>query len=208
MALDDKTGKLHPLPERALDLALAGALLMELRLMGRIDRSENQLNVVSREDTGDALMNEMLQKLDRKDEPLTIQAAIGSVAHDSARIRSATFQSLIAKGILKEECSRFFFIFKERCYPVIDATQEKEVKARIRDVVLSNQQELSRKDASLICLMYACDLSHTVFTPEELEELRPRIKELSQQSVIGTELSRAISDIQDALLEVIAYSGI
>lgn len=207
MALDDQTGKLHALPERALDLALAGAILMELAFQRRIDTDQTRLMLYDGTPTGDEHLDATLEKLKSKDGETTIQTALGMVAHDAARIRSATFHSLVEKGILREESCRFFFMFRERRYPVVDNAEEKEVKTRIREVVLTPDAIPEPRDVALICLMNACDLSHTVFTPEELKEVRPRIQQIAKMDFIGQALAKAISEIQDALLEVIAYSG-
>ena len=51
LALDDATGKLHPLPERALDLAIVGALLMELAFRNQIDTDNKNLTILNREAT-------------------------------------------------------------------------------------------------------------------------------------------------------------
>ena len=45
LALDEKTGRLHPLPERAIEFALAGAVLAELAAAKRITTDATRLTV-------------------------------------------------------------------------------------------------------------------------------------------------------------------
>lgn len=205
LALDDKSGKLRPLPDRALDLAVAGALLMELAFKNRIDTDDHSLQVLDRSPTGDALLDAVLERLPQ-DDNLTIRHGLSRVATDAEDLRDMIFKDLIAKGILKREEHRLFFVLKERCYPVIDDTEEKEVVARIRDVVIQNTIP-DPKDVVLICLMDACDLSSVVFTDNELEHYRDRIRDVARMDFIGQALARAIQEIQEAILETITYMG-
>ncbi|HSH09562.1 MAG TPA: GPP34 family phosphoprotein, partial [Oceanipulchritudo sp.] len=46
LALDDATGRLRPLPDRALDYALAGAILADLARVGRISMTRDTLAVI------------------------------------------------------------------------------------------------------------------------------------------------------------------
>ncbi len=205
LALDDNSGKLRPLPDRALDLAVAGALLMELAFANRIDTDDKQLHVFDRSPTGDALLDTVLSRLPT-DENSTIRHALSRVATDAPELRERLFNDLIEKGILRREEHRLFFVLKERCYPVVDDTEEKEVVARIRDVIIHNSLP-DPKDVVLICLMDACDLSSTVFSEEELDHHRDRIREVARMDFIGQALARAIQEIQEAILETITYMG-
>lgn len=205
LALDDKTGKLLPLPERALDLALSGGLLMELAFANRVDTDQKNFMVVSREPTGDVILDQVLALLE--EDQLTITRALSQVAAKSDQWRRHLFADLVRKGVLAQEEHRFLWVLKERRYPVIDNREEEEVKSRIRTVVMDPEAIPDPRDVALICLMKACDLSSAVFTEEELEEVSPRIDQLSRMDFIGQALARAINQIQEAILEVIAYSG-
>lgn len=205
LALDDRSGKLRPLPDRALDLAVSGALLMELAFANRVDTDDKLLHILDRSPTGDALLDAVLSRLPTE-ENATIRHALSRVATDAPELREKLFDDLIAKGILKREEHRLFFVLKERCYPVVDDTEEKEVVARIRDVIIHNTLP-DPKDVVLICLMDACDLSGTVFSEEELDQHRDRIREVARMDFIGQALARAIQEIQEAILETITYMG-
>lgn len=206
LALDDKTGKLHPLPERALDFALAGGLLMELAFLNKIDTDLKRLIVVDRAPTGDPLLDEIMALLPEDDDSLTIQKGLSRVALKSDVLRRDLFRGLVEKGILRKEEHRFLWVLNERRYPVIDNRQEQEVRARIREVIIGGGIPDPR-DVAIICLMNACDLSHTIFSAEELEQFSSRIDQVSKMDMIGQALAKAIREIQRAVLEVIAYSG-
>ncbi|MEM9227194.1 MAG: GPP34 family phosphoprotein [Verrucomicrobiota bacterium] len=206
LALDDATGKLHPLPERAIDFATVGALLMELAFANRVDTCDKELNIIDRSPTGDALLDGILTALPKDTDSLPIPNAITAALVKATDFRQALFQSLIAKGILKQEEHRFLWVMHERRYPVLDETEEAEVKFRIRDVIL-NEAIPDPRDVVIICLMHACDLSQYIFSEQELERVRQRIEQVSKMDFIGQALATAIQRIQQAILESIAYMG-
>ncbi len=207
LALDHKTGKLHPLPERALDLAVAGALLMELAFDNRVDTDQKNLMVVDRSPGEDPLLAQVLASLPADVDQFSISQALANVSDHSHQWKQALFQSLVERGILRQEEHRFLFVLKERRYPAVDDKEEREVMARIREIILTKDAIPDPRDVVIICLMDACDLSTVVFSDQELEQCRGRIKDVSKMDFIGQALAQAIRDIQEAIFEVIAYSG-
>ncbi len=206
LALDDQSGKLHPLPEGSLNLAIAGALIMELAFKGAVDTDDKNLQVISRDPTGDELLDAVLADIPQES-PLSIQRALNAVSADTDKWKERLFDELKSRGILKQEEHRFLFVLKERRYPVVDDREEEEVKARIRSVVLDAEAIPDPRDVVIICLMDACDLSGVVFSTEEQETHRARIQMIAKMDFVGQALSQAVNRIQQALLEVMAYSG-
>ena len=60
LLLDDKSGKFVPTPIWSRKCALAGAVLMDLALHGRIDTDLRKLVVVDRSPVGDDLLDPIL----------------------------------------------------------------------------------------------------------------------------------------------------
>jgi len=205
LALDDKTGKLRPLPERSFDLAIAGALLMELAFAKRVDTDQEFLKVLDRSPTGDALLDEVMALIPQQ-QTVSIRQAISAVAMEANGLQKRIFNGLIAEGILQKEEHRLFFVLRERRYPLRDDREEKEVIARIREVIIEGVMP-DPKDVVIVCLMDACDLGRAVFSDEELEAHRERIADVAKMDFIGQALARAVSEIQRAILESIAYLG-
>ncbi len=207
LALDDATGKLLPLPDRALDFALAGSVLAELTFQGRITTDPKHVMIVDSSPTGDPVLDEVVQNLPESDQERTLHNCLTRVAAQGHRLRDRTLQGLMNKGILKCEDDRFLWVFHLRRYPVVDDREEKEVRRRIRDVVLKEEKPGPR-DVVLIALMNVCQLSYTVFTEEELERVGDRIQTVASMDFIGQAMTNAIDRIQRAILEIRAYSGI
>jgi hypothetical protein len=207
LALDEKTGRLHPLPERALEFALAGAVLMELAFLGRLDTDATQLTVMDTSPTGDAVLDEALKALPKNEPKLTIQKALARVALKAELVQKLLFESLVRKGVLGKHEQKFLWMMSERRYPVMDNREEREVRGRIRDVVLDPDAIPDPRDVVLVGLMDACDLNRVVFLAEELDLAGPRIKQIAKMDFIVQTIAKDIAEIQQAILEVIAYSG-
>jgi len=207
LALDEKTGRLHALPERALEFALAGALLAELEERDRLENDATQIIVKDASTVGDAVLDLALAILPKNEPRLTIQKALARIALRAKDIKELLFADLVNKGVLQAHEQKFLWVLRERRYPVKDDREEREVRARIRDIVLNPAAVPARQDIVLIGLMDACDLDAFVFTPAELDGSAARIKQICAMDFIVQALARAIGEIQQAILEVIAYSG-
>ncbi|MGE9296546.1 MAG: GOLPH3/VPS74 family protein, partial [Puniceicoccales bacterium] len=206
LALDDTSGKLHAVPEGSLRLAIAGGLIMELAFSGVVDTDDKNLEVLSRQPTGDALLDDVLKRIP-EEKPFSIQRALNAVSDYGDEWRRRLIDELKQRGILTQVDHRLFFVLKERRYPVVDNKEEQEVLSRIREVVLDPEAIPDPRDVVIICLVDACDLGPVIFTEEELKANQERIEQIAKMDFIGQALSRAVEKIQQALLEVMAYSG-
>ena len=207
LALDDKTGRLHALPERALEFALAGAVLAELAFLDRLDTDATTLVIKNAAPLGDPVLDEALKCLPKDEPKLTIQKALARVALKADVLKKLLFEELTRKGILQPHEQKFLWVMRERRYPMVNDREEREVCARIREVILTPGAIPDPRDVVLIGLMDACDLDSFVFTPAELDRSAERIKQICRMDFIVQALARAIGEIQQAILEVIAYSG-
>ena len=67
MLLNEQTGYFHQVPGWALNCAVVGAALAELSLLSRIDTDLDSLFLLDRTETGDPVLDPMLQEI--ADEP-------------------------------------------------------------------------------------------------------------------------------------------
>ncbi len=211
LALDDNSGRFHNLPPRALDFAIAGALLGELALMDRVRAEAQTLTLLDASPTGRPKLDETLaalRELPAEGEPpiLSLERALAVLTLKAPDLCQRLLGDLVEKGILRQEEHHFFFFFGQRRYPVVDDRQEKEVRARIREIIL-DKKPASPRDCLLVSLMRACELSPKVFTSEEAERYRSEIRQVAERDAIGRVLTATVRRIQEAELEILAYSG-
>ena len=128
---DDDTGKLAA-PSAQADVALGGALLIELTLTERVDIAgpeervrEGRPVVRDPSPTGDSLLDEALATVGHKEgkKPQSVVAALGK------RTRVRLYERLAEGGLLRAEEGRVLGIFPSHRWPSGDAGHEAVVRA-------------------------------------------------------------------------------
>ena len=168
---------------------------MDLALADRVDSDLKQLTVVDTKPTGDDILDDALARVAQPGQELTVSAAVEGLAAYAEGYKEKALQRLVAHKILREENGRFLWVFPTRRYPVIDDTEQREVKARLRQVLLTDEIPDPR-DVVLICLIDACNLLGLVLTPEEINQTTARVEQLSKMDLIGQAVTRAVSEIR------------
>ncbi len=208
LAIDERAGALMLLPERSLDFALSGAMMIELCMRGKIATVDDVfLKVLNRDATGDKILDEALELIPNTPH-LTIENALARIARKGEAWVSKTFNSLIEKGTLEKKESHFLWLVRESSFHVVDHEYLDNLRLHIRNVILDSSIEPNRREISLIALMDACKISFTIFSDEELTKYANRFDEISKKGPISRAVSFAISEIENAILEVIAFTGV
>lgn len=201
LLLDDETGKPVGLPGPAGDLALAGAILMELALAGRIDTDSDRLVVVQSRPTGDMVLDGVLARLAAGASGRSSGLWIQDIAKSASVLRAEVLERLLAAGVLRRIEDRFLWVFPERRYPKAPGRAETaEVRRRLRAVLLEEAIPDPR-DALLIGLAHATGLVPLVLTEEELARAAPRVEQVAGLEELSRSLSAATRDVYATLLK-------
>lgn len=206
LALDDETGKLLPLPDRALDYALAGAVLADLTRVGRVQVRRDDIEIVDPtpveskpEDFG---LRELVEA-----EVTSLRGALSHLAGDAHGLRKRLTDQLVEKGVLREEDKEFLWVFHFSRYPLADPTSESAVKQRLRNRIRMKDAPMAEMDHVLISLVHVCQLESLLFADAELEAYQERIADISSHDRIGKAVMDCLEEIQKAILEIRTYSG-
>jgi len=194
LQLDDAKGRFLELPLSAAHVVLAGAAVMELAMQNRIDADLDRVIVVDRTPTGDDILDDVLQRLAEAGE-LSPASALECVTAHAGAYHERAVRRLVAKGILREQDGRFLWVFRTRRYPVVNDSEQREVKARLRGLLLTDEIPDPR-DVVLVCLIDACNLLGLVLSPHEIEQTRGRVAQLSRLDLIGQAMTRAVAEIR------------
>ena len=109
--------------------------------------------------------------------------------------RDECLKRLVAAGILEQQQQRTLFVFKSEHYPAIDPTQEREVRRRIMDVLLSEDIPDPR-DIVIIGIADATGIFKNMLSSRELERVADRIEQVRRLDLIGQAMTQAIRDIE------------
>ena len=203
VSLDDETGKFFPMGPQGRRYPLAGAVLMDLALRGRIDNDLERLIVIDSKPTGEQILDGPLAEIVAEHEPHDAMFWIERLAGRSDEIEDLGLRRLTERGIVRRQEKRILWMFETRRYPLIDDREEKEVKRRLLDILLSDELP-SPRDVVLICLVDACDLLPRILSAREVEHVAPRVAQLRKLDLLGQAMTQAIQRLQLAIAQAAA----
>jgi hypothetical protein len=193
------------LPPLALDQALAGAILLELAFLSRIDTDLNHLMLVNDTATEDKMLDPVLKEIAAAKDKKDAKHWVGVISADGEKIRDGALARLVERGVLKREEKKFLWVIPGRRYPMIQNKEEEEVRKRIRRVVVDGAIP-SPRDVVIISLASACQLLRTFFSDADLLKYSPRIAEVAKMDLIGRAVSKSVAEVQEAVMRAVLYS--
>ncbi|MFF9474132.1 GPP34 family phosphoprotein [Streptomyces roseolus] len=197
LSLDDASGEAKE--SQAAAWAVAGGILLELALAGRVSVAGGRLTVTDEDPTGEALLDGRLAALaewaGRRDGAPKVSEWLRK---DQAKAPAATVARLCERGLVVEETRRVLGLFRVRRYPEADGSVERELRERLRAVVLDGAAP-DERTAGLIALLHGAKLHRIAFPGEPREEVAARMAELAEGRWAGEGVREAIRDMQAAM---------
>lgn len=198
LALDDKTGAPLPLPVTALSYGLAGAVLADLAVAGKIDTDDKKLVVLDTTPTGDPLLDTWLALIAEEKHSRPVAHWLSVLADRQQEIEQPALERLIARGILQRQDKRILWVIGLRRYPTVDGHERTEVRTRLGRLILGDEIPDPR-DAILISLLSGCRLTDKIFTGPEFAARAKRLETLAKMDLVGREVAAATTEAIDAL---------
>ena len=198
LLLDDKGREFADIPMLSFKYALAGAVLMDLAIEGRIDTDETRLFVTDPTPLDDDLLDPSLARIVESTEDHDTRYWVEQISAQAVEIRERSLARLVERGVLQREDDYFLWVFQTRRYPVINNQSIQEVKLRIMEVLFSNEIPDVR-DIIIISLADVCDIFRTLLSRRELQGVSQRIEQVRRMDLIGREVSKAVRDIESSL---------
>ena len=162
MLIDEKGGYFHQVPGWRLNCAVVGGVLAELSFRSRLDSDLTSLYVVDRTETGDPVLDPILEEI--ADEPGQHNARywIERLAPRAESIVDLTLERLVERHILQHHEGEFWtlapFITHGQRYGMSEeGTNDQFVKARIGNVIFTDEIPEPR-DVVIVCLVNTCDV--------------------------------------------------
>ncbi|MCF7911382.1 MAG: GPP34 family phosphoprotein [Candidatus Cloacimonetes bacterium] len=194
LSLDDEKGVVCNQPFMGLEFGLAGAVLMELALMGRLRVDEKKLEVLADSATGNQIFDDALAMISSQQAVEDAKYWVWKLGIHIQEIKEYFISHLIELGILEKKEQNILWIYRRKCYPMLDDKVEREDKERIRKIVLDGVEPEPR-DIILISLMHSCNLTSEIFSREEQDNYCQRIESIAQMNLIGKAVYEAIYEI-------------
>lgn len=209
---DDNSGKFM-VDGMALDLALSGAVLLELAERGRLTVAgagevvkRGRLKILSPLPTGDGTLDEALGRCAELagKKPESVLSAVGK------GLRGDLLDRLSAAGILRAERGKVLGVFPTTRWPAADSAHEQLVCDRLRSVLVVGTTPDPRT-AALAALLSAVDAPHKVLaaTGDEVDKkaVRKRAKEIREGAWAADAVGKAIEAVQAAVVASIIVAS-
>jgi Golgi phosphoprotein 3 (GPP34) len=206
---DDESGKpISGSPQT--DYALAGAVLLELTMLGKIDVAgqnedvkKDRLVVRDPAPTGDPVLDERLALIGGK-EGSKPQNLIGKL---SKNLREALLERLAGQGIVKAEKGKVLGLFPITRWPAQDARHENDVRAAL-DAALRIGTQPDQRTAALVALLHSVDVVPKIIIDHpDKKALKRRAKEISESAWAADAVRKAVQAVQASMTAVIVASA-
>ncbi|MEU3725530.1 GPP34 family phosphoprotein [Streptomyces sp. NPDC031705] len=199
LSLDDESGSAQQ--RQAAGWAVAGGILLELVLAGRVSVTGERLEVTDTTPTGEPLLDGRAALMATWLRGRGRRRATDWLAHDQPKAVSAAVEVLCRRGVVAEEKRKVLGMFPVRRYPEADGTVERELRDRLRAVVLDGAEPDTRT-AGLIALIHAAKLHALAFPDSERKRVTARMAEVAEGQWAATSVRQAIRDTQAAMAAV------
>lgn len=182
---------------------LAGAILAELALSGKIQTSNNhRLHVVDDSPTESEVLSEALHMLKEPGKERKFGYWINFLSQKSDKVRKQTIEGLIKKGCITQDDDRLLWVIPSPLMKEIKASTKYWVVNRLRAAVLT-QEGTQQRDVALLSLVKACGLLDFVFLRDERKAAEQAIYAILINQALKDPVIQTIQEIENALNVII-----
>jgi hypothetical protein len=209
LALHDDKGTVHF--GASFEQAAAGAILAELLLIGRLtaegDKAKARISVADPTPTGDALLDECL---DRVTTDPKHRKALHWITRFAAikRLKHRTAERLVDRHVLRSEQDKVLFVFGRTRYPEADSRPERELTHRIKTVVLGSSATVEPRTVALVALAKYTGLLTRILDRRTIRENEERISALISGNIAAQSARQAIEALQAAIMVAVIVPSI
>jgi hypothetical protein len=185
-----------------LDIALGGALLVELALAGNVELTDKdviaagQLPVPTEPELAAALT--AIATKPRRPKSWVQRLAKGA--------RRRLLDDLVARGVLAEEEYRRLGVFAARRYPATDPAAREEIEGRLRAAVVDGELP-DERTAALASMIAAAGLERRVFPDDDRKLVKRRLKEIADGDAVAEAVRRTIRAAHAATMAAVTAAS-
>ncbi|MEZ0073730.1 GPP34 family phosphoprotein [Planotetraspora sp. GP83] len=195
LAYRDDTGK-PQIGSTELDAALAGAIVAELAVNGRIDLDGKKLVVRDASPLGDDELDAALARMAGESRDHKPEWWVGKL--NGNKLRKRLLSRLADQGVLTEQETKVLGLFPSRRYPALDASVEQGIRQRVESVLAGAEPD--ERLAALVAVLNAAKLDRKAF-PHARKE---RIKEIAEGEWAGAAVKKTIASVHAAVAAGVA----
>ena len=205
LSMDDEKGKLVSPTMDGLAYTLAGAVLFELMLLGKIEIENDKVIAWPSQETGDPVSDMAIARFTKKNAVKKVIYWIGQLGKDSKKVKKILIEKMVQLGALRVEEREFLWTFKYNRYPTDDSRIEDRIRLRVYESLFGDR-EMDTRDYILLTLIGTAKLEKEVFPEDKVKEAKRLIGRLKEDDAIGSAISSAIKEMEVAITIAITAS--
>lgn len=186
----------------SLDLGLAGAVLLELALEGRVDVRDDRVVVLDPTPTGNDPVDAGLARIAADAKQRKPQAWVEKLQKG---LRGEVLDGLVRDGVLDQHETKILGLFPSKRFPVVDDGPEREVRARLDDAVLRGVTP-ERRTAALVSLVKASGLRKACFPDGDRKAVDRRMVEIAEGEWAGVAVRKAVDAVTAAMMVAVTVA--
>jgi hypothetical protein len=189
LALDDERGTVLSQAAMGLDFGLAGAVVMELALRGRVGIDHEAVSTTGPA-TDDVLLDDALRVI-AATPGKTLSHWVWHLSRDMDGLRQRLLDRLVTQGTLEKRERRVLLLFHQNVYPERDARVEYDIRKRVDDALLHGRSP----DAPTACLIHlaaACRVTDAIYPRDQHKAIEARIAALGDAGLAGANAVAAL----------------
>jgi len=182
--------------------AIAGAVLADLRSLGRItvdDTKRKLVTVLNADHMGDPVIDACLEKVRKANRRASLSTWINRLA-TVKKLQHLAAERLCDRGILRADKDKVLLFFTRKIYPEIDPIPEKKIIERLRGAIYDTTDRVDERTLILLSLANGAHLLGDTFGRKEIRKRKKDIKSLLMGEVIGNETRKVIEACQVAVI--------
>jgi hypothetical protein len=203
LALDDQGVNL--VSELHLNYGLAGAVLLDLLLAGRLGLDGDRVVVLDPAPTGDPALDASLALLAAEHEPRRPDAWLRPLIDG---LRERLLDRLVEAGVLRRERDRVLWVFPRTRFASATGA-EPAAETAVRQELLAavdGTGDVPARTAALLGLVQAAGLTGTVFPGRSEPELKARLDAIAEGNWAADAVRATVARIQ-AVIAVVAATA-
>jgi hypothetical protein len=194
LALDSKKGRFLT-DSLAINHGLAGATLMKLTIINRIEIRDRRVYVVDPSSTGIVYLDKILDYIHSSGKEEKVRYWVHRTASKWKKLRQDLIGSLMDRGILTKKRKKWLGLFPYHVYPDVNLKPERKLREKLLHVV-EGQTEADAKSLMLLSLLEATKLTRVLFSSRSAyRKGRKHIKLLTREFENHPLIHRTIKEV-------------
>lgn len=187
-------------------LAVVGAMISELAMMGRIRIGSDKrrlVSVVNARSTDDAILDELLAKIVASSKQRAMVEWVG-VGATLKNLTQRVAKQLCQLKILRNEEQKLMWVFTRQIYPEINPKHERAIKNRMSKLMFGQTAQHDDRTTALVALAKHTGLLRSNFDRDRLKRNQQRIARVANGDMYAARSARSAVQTLQAVLAVAA----